>query len=51
MGQIPSKSLENEIKKREAAELTQAIGKMKVVLEKIPDGEIVKAVRESRDQR
>lgn len=44
-------ALEDEVKKRETAELAHAIGEMKTVLEKIPDDEIVKAIRESRDQR
>jgi hypothetical protein len=44
-------ALEDEVKKRENAELAQAVTQMKVVLEKIPDDEIVKAIRESRDQR
>jgi hypothetical protein len=44
-------ALEDEVKKRETAELAHAIGEMKTVLEKIPDNEIVKAIRESRDQR
>lgn len=43
--------LEDEVKKRENAELSQAISEMKTVLENIPDEEIIKAVRESRDQR
>jgi len=44
-------ALEDEVKKRENAELAQAINQMKAVLERIPDEEIVKAIRESRDQR
>ncbi len=44
-------ALEDEVKKREAEELVQAISDMKAVLQKIPDEEIVKAIRESRDQR
>ena len=44
-------ALEDEVKKQENAELTQAINQMKAVLENIPDEEIVKAIRESRDQR
>ena len=44
-------ALEDEVKKREAEELVQAICGMKAVLQKIPDEEIVKAIRESRDQR
>jgi post-segregation antitoxin (ccd killing protein) len=44
-------ALEDEVKKRENAELTQAINEMKTILDKIPDDEIVRAIRESRDQR
>jgi len=31
--------------------LAAAIGEMKALLSKVPDGEITKAIRESRDQR
>jgi antitoxin CcdA len=44
-------ALEDEIKKREEEELVQAISGMKAILQKIPDEEILRAVRESRDQR
>ena len=44
-------ALEDEVKRRENEELVQAVAQMKTVLEKIPDDEIVKAIRESRDQR
>ncbi len=44
-------ALEDEIKKKEQAELIQAITEMKSILQNIPDEEIVKAIRESRDQR
>jgi hypothetical protein len=44
-------ALEYEVKKNEDAELIRAIGEMQRVLQKIPDDEIVKAVRDSRDQR
>lgn len=44
-------ALEDEIKKREEEELVQAITGMKTILQKVPDEEIVRAVRESRDQR
>jgi antitoxin CcdA len=48
---ISRQALEEEIKKREIQELTKAIIDMKTLLEKIPDDEIIKAIRESRDQR
>ena len=44
-------ALEDEVKRREDAELLQAVCGMKAVLEKIPDEEIIRAIRESRDQR
>lgn len=44
-------ALEDEVKKRETEELAQAINQMKAVLANIPDEEIVKAIRESRDHR
>jgi post-segregation antitoxin (ccd killing protein) len=44
-------ALEDEVKKLEDAELVQAVCEMKAALEKIPDEEIVRAVRESRDRR
>lgn len=44
-------ALDDEIKKREEEELVQAITGMKAILQKIPDEEILRAVRESRDQR
>jgi ferredoxin-fold anticodon binding domain-containing protein len=44
-------ALEAEIKKREQEELSHALSDIKIILQKIPDEEIVKAIRESRDQR
>ena len=44
-------ALEDEVRKREKAELARALSEMKTILEKVPDDEIVKAIRESRDQR
>ncbi len=51
VSKITRQALEEEIKKREKQELTDAIVEMKTLLEKIPDEEIIKAIRESRDQR
>ena len=51
VSKITRQAIEEEIKKRERQELTSAIMEMKTLLEKIPDQEIVKAIRESRDQR
>ena len=44
-------ALEDEVKKQEDTELLRAVSEMKVLLQKIPDEEIVKDIRESRDQR
>jgi hypothetical protein len=43
---IARQAIEEEIGKRERQELTDAIIEMKTLLEKIPDEEIIKAVRE-----
>jgi post-segregation antitoxin (ccd killing protein) len=51
VSKIARQAIEEEIGKRERQELTDAIIEMKTLLEKIPDEEIIKAVRESRDQR
>jgi antitoxin CcdA len=51
VSKITRQAIEEEIKKRERQELTETIIEMKALLEKIPDEEIVKAVRDSRDQR
>ena len=48
---IARQAIEEEIRKREMQELTDAVTEMKTLLQKIPDEEIIKAVRESRDQR
>ncbi len=44
-------AIEEEVKKKEEAELLNALIEMQKILQKIPDEEIVKAIRESRDQR
>lgn len=51
VSKITRQALEEEIKKRERQELANAISEMKILLNKIPDDEIVRAIRESRDQR
>jgi post-segregation antitoxin (ccd killing protein) len=51
VSKITREALEEEIKKRERQELANAVSEMKTLLNKIPDDEIVRAVRESRDQR
>jgi ferredoxin-fold anticodon binding domain-containing protein len=44
-------ALEDEISKCEKEELTRALRDIKTILQKIPNEEIVKAIRESRDER
>jgi post-segregation antitoxin (ccd killing protein) len=44
-------ALEDEIRKIENAELSNAISEMKIVLEKIPDAEIMASIHDSRDLR
>jgi post-segregation antitoxin (ccd killing protein) len=51
VSKITRQALEEEIKKHEKQELTEAISEMKSLLEKIPDQELINAIRESRDQR
>jgi antitoxin CcdA len=51
VSKITRQALEEEVRKREKQELTEAVFEMKILLEKIPDKEIIKAIRESRDQR
>jgi hypothetical protein len=51
VSKITREALEEEIRKHERRELADAVGEMKTLLSKIPDDEIVRAIRESRDQR
>ena len=51
ISKITREALEEEIEKHERQELANAISEMKTLLNKIPDDEIVRAIRESRDQR
>ena len=48
---IARHALEEEIKKHETQEMADAVSEMKTLLSKIPDNEILRVVRESRDQR
>jgi len=48
---IARSALEGEVKKHEEEELSQAIAQMQTLLNSVPDKEIIKAVRESRNQR
>jgi post-segregation antitoxin (ccd killing protein) len=51
VSKITREALEEEIKKHERQELANAVSEMKTLLNKIPDDEIVRAIRESRDKR
>ena len=51
VSKITREAIEEEIKKHEQQELADAVSEMKTLLNKIPDDEIVRAIRESRDQR
>jgi post-segregation antitoxin (ccd killing protein) len=44
-------ALEDEVSRIENAELTEAINQMKLVLNKIPEAEIVTAIHDSSDPR
>jgi Ulp1 family protease len=48
---ILRKALEDEVKKREIAELKEEIEKLKPTLEKVSMENIVKSIREDRDSR
>ena len=48
---IARDALEEEVKKHEIQEIADAVSEMKTLLSKIPDDEILRVVRESRDQR
>lgn len=45
------KALQEEIKRRSEEELARSLRNAKIILSKVPDQDIVRAVRESRDQR
>ena len=51
VSKITREAIEEEIKKHERQELANAVSEMKTLLNKIPDDEIVRAIRASRDQR
>ncbi len=48
---ILRKALEDEVKRREIEELKQEINKLKPVLEKVSMDDIVKSIREDRENR
>ncbi len=43
--------LEEEVKRKEREDFARAVGEMKTILNKIPDEEIMRSIRESRDHR
>ncbi len=45
------KALQDEIKRRREEELSQGLKKAKLILSKVSDRDIIRAVRETRDQR
>jgi post-segregation antitoxin (ccd killing protein) len=51
VSKITRDAIEEEIKKYERQELANAVNEMKTLLNKIPDDDIIKTIRESRDQR
>ena len=48
---ILRKALEDEVKKREVAELKEEIDRLKPVLEKVSMEDVVKSIREDRENR
>jgi hypothetical protein len=46
-----SKAIKAEIRQKQEQELLEGLGRAELILSKIPDQEIVRAVRESRQQR
>jgi antitoxin CcdA len=48
---ILRKALEDEVKKREVAELKEEIDRLKSVLEKVSMEDVVKSIREDRENR
>jgi antitoxin CcdA len=48
---IMRKAIEDEIKRKEAAQLREEIDKLKPLLEKVSIENIVKSIREDRDSR
>ncbi len=51
ISEVVRSALRDEVKKRERRELISALERAKKVLSKVPDEEIVKAIRETRDNR
>ena len=51
ISEIVRSALKEEVQKRERLELISALERAKKALSKVPDEEIVKAIRETRDER
>lgn len=51
ISEVVRSALRDEVKRRERRELISSLERAKRVLSKVPDEEIVKAIRENRDNR
>jgi len=51
ISEVVRSALREEVQKRERSELISALERAKKALSKVPDEEIVKAIRETRDDR
>jgi post-segregation antitoxin (ccd killing protein) len=51
ISEVVRSALRDEVQKRERRELISALERAKKALSKVPDDEIVKAIRETRDNR
>ena len=51
ISEVTRKALENEVKRIQEEKAREAAEKLSQLLHEIPDEEIIKAIRETRDQR
>ena len=51
ISEVVRSALREEVQRRERKELISALGRAKKALSKVPDDEIVRAIRETRDSR
>jgi post-segregation antitoxin (ccd killing protein) len=51
ISEVTRKALENEVKRIQEQRAKEAAEKLSELLSEIPDDEIIKAIRETRDQR
>ena len=51
ISEVVRSALKEEVQKRETRKLISALEQAKKALSKVPDEEIVKAIRETRDER